>query len=240
MCEQAIETTIHAFRECPLAREVLVIGECPNCVTGNTTTSTKEWLHHAVENLSTEKFDGLIVLLWKIWNRRNDKVHNDTLTRSRATIEAASLLQREFCMAHATESRPRIARQTPIWRKPIAGMVKINVDGAYSPTSRHATVRIVARDDDGMVLAGLAKRLEGIQNAGLAEAAAFHEGIQLEIDMGWTNANVEGDAMDIVNRLGNPDEDISTIRVHLERDRRILKVYKDITINYVNMVANSI
>ncbi|KAK8478897.1 hypothetical protein V6N12_033807 [Hibiscus sabdariffa] len=65
----------------------------------------------------------------------------------------------------------------------------------------------------------LTKRLEGSQNAGMAEAATVHEGIKLEIDMGWTHANVEGDAMDIIIKLANHILDLSTIGVKLERDR---------------------
>ncbi|KAK8690776.1 hypothetical protein V6N13_074302 [Hibiscus sabdariffa] len=122
-------------------------------------------------------------------------------------------------MAHAIVSKPTITRQTPIWRKPIVCSVKINVDGAYSPASGHSAVGIVARDNDGMVLVGLTKRLEGSQNAGMAEAATVHEGIKLEIDMGWTHANVEGDAMDIIIKLANHILDLSTIGVKLERDR---------------------
>ncbi|KAK8538831.1 hypothetical protein V6N12_034538 [Hibiscus sabdariffa] len=115
---------MHAFCDFPLTKEVLVISGSPDNVIDNTTTSTKEWLQHVAENLPTENFDRVIVLLWN--------------------------------------------------RKSIAGRVMINVDGAYSPTYRHATVEFVARNNDGMVLTRLAKRLERSQNVGLTEAAAFH------------------------------------------------------------------
>ncbi|KAK8596651.1 hypothetical protein V6N12_065134 [Hibiscus sabdariffa] len=178
LCEKTVETVVHAFHDCPLAKEVLEMSGYPTAIINDTTLSVKEWLINDADILATNEFEGLIVLLWSVWNQRNTKV---TGLRRRDKLLFGGNLQR---------------------------------------------VR-------------LTKHLNGSYNAGLAEATTFHEGIQLVIDMNWTDAQVEGDAINIVNRLANSTLDMSTLGVQTEKDRQTLRNFKDIKIMYVSRIVNS-
>ncbi|KAK8533059.1 hypothetical protein V6N13_046237 [Hibiscus sabdariffa] len=143
-------------------------------------------------------------------------------------------------MAHTSGDRLSALRHAPVWRKPAVGKVKINVDAAYCATTGAAPIGVIAMDDDGLVLSGLAKCFNGNYNVGLAKAMTFHEGIQLAINRNWTDAQVEGDAINTGNELANPTMDMSTIDVQTEYDRQTLRNFKDIKIMYVNRLANTV
>ncbi|KAE8708583.1 hypothetical protein F3Y22_tig00110338pilonHSYRG00172 [Hibiscus syriacus] len=91
-----------------------------------------------------------------------------------------------------------VLRRLHCWIKPTQDEVKINVDGAYCKDSRVAVVGIVARDSHGMVIGGLAKKIDPPFTAESTEAVAFIEGIRMASENGWNNAIIEGDAISIV------------------------------------------
>ncbi|XP_039020531.1 uncharacterized protein LOC120152374 [Hibiscus syriacus] len=98
-----------------------------------------------------------------------------------------------------------------LWTKPIEGFFKINVDSAFSAQNEVVAIRVVARDHHGMVMGGSTQKLEGTHTAESTEAKAFTEGIRMAIENGRENVIIEGDAISIVNRLTNQNEDLSML-----------------------------
>ncbi|KAE8688972.1 hypothetical protein F3Y22_tig00110945pilonHSYRG00013 [Hibiscus syriacus] len=72
-----------------------------------------------------------------------------------------------------------LVRNTPRWMKPPAGVIKINVDGAFVMATGHGTLRVVVCDHTRQLVACHARPVSAMQYASFVEAAAFTEGIKL-------------------------------------------------------------
>ncbi|KAK9033435.1 hypothetical protein V6N11_018468 [Hibiscus sabdariffa] len=70
-CPTTVETSLHAFRDCPDASEALHLCGFPSLVTASLTTSILDWLVEAARSLSREDFAKLLLVLWNLWNRQN-------------------------------------------------------------------------------------------------------------------------------------------------------------------------
>ncbi|KAE8735408.1 hypothetical protein F3Y22_tig00000340pilonHSYRG00340 [Hibiscus syriacus] len=80
---------------------------------------------------------------------------------------------------------------------------EINVDRAFCKDARVAAIGVVARDMHGMVIRGLAKKINHSFMAESTEAEAFSQGIRFAHENGWNNVIIEGDVISIVYRLSN-------------------------------------
>ncbi|KAE8657874.1 hypothetical protein F3Y22_tig00116976pilonHSYRG00014 [Hibiscus syriacus] len=193
----------------------------------------------AKSKLNGEGFDLFLALFWNIWNRRNNLVHNGDLQSDRDIIINSSNLIGEYKFASNSLwiSSDVVLRRPRCWLKPTQDEVKINVDGAFCKASRVATVGIMARDSHGMVIGGLAKKIDPPFTAESTEAIAFTEGIRLASKNGWNNAIIEGDAISITYKLSNKvtkkTQDISTIGLLLNEARLILANLPSVKVHYV-------
>ncbi|KAK8572438.1 hypothetical protein V6N12_028491 [Hibiscus sabdariffa] len=118
--------------------------------------------------------------------------------------------------------------------------MKISVDGVFSSLTKTAFIRVVVRDLDDFVCTGLTMCLDGPHTAATTEAIAFCESIRLTVSVQWTNALIEGGAINIVNLLANPSIDLSTIGIQLEEIRIQLSLFSSLKIQYFNIVANKV
>ncbi|KAE8687139.1 hypothetical protein F3Y22_tig00111022pilonHSYRG00109 [Hibiscus syriacus] len=137
-----------------------------------------------------------------------------------------------------------VIRRQRVWLKSVQDKVKINMDGAFCKDSRVAAIGVVARDSYGMVIGGLAKKIEPPFSAESSEAAAFTKGIRLASENGWNKVVIEGDAISIVHRLANQVtgkiQDFSTIGLLLNEARQMLVRFPTIKVHYVCREANRV
>ncbi|KAK8973038.1 hypothetical protein V6N11_047041 [Hibiscus sabdariffa] len=132
-CSTTVETSLHAFRDCPSAAEALHLGGFPVSVTDSHADSIFGWLVAAARSLSREDFAKLVLILWNLWNRRNLWIHDSRLQPVWATVTAASLLHGDFLAANDNGKHPcsRPLLSTPTWSPPPSGTTAISVDGAF-------------------------------------------------------------------------------------------------------------
>ncbi|KAL4297682.1 hypothetical protein GQ457_12G013450 [Hibiscus cannabinus] len=151
-CSDTIETSLHAFRDCPLTAEALHLGGFSSLVTDSRADTILDWLLAVARTISREDFAKLILILWNLWNRRNLWVHDSRLQPVWATVTAASLLHSDFRMANDNGKHPRARPllSTPIWSPPTPGIIAISVDGAFIQF-KGAGIGVVARDSAGTV-----------------------------------------------------------------------------------------
>ncbi|KAL4361474.1 hypothetical protein GQ457_04G022600 [Hibiscus cannabinus] len=122
-CSTTVETSLHAFRDCPNATEALHLGSFPTSVTDSRTTSIFDWLVEAARSLSREDFAKLLLVLWNLWNRRNLWVHDSRLQSVWATVTSTTLLHGNFLAANDNAKKPRSMPiiSSPIWLPPYRG-----------------------------------------------------------------------------------------------------------------------
>ncbi|XP_039037611.1 uncharacterized protein LOC120174957 [Hibiscus syriacus] len=106
------------------------------------------------------------------------------------------------------------------------GVIKINVDRAFSNKLHLSSVGVVARDAHGIVLGGLAMKIDPPFTTESTEATTFSQ----------------CDAISIVYRLSNQTpnktEDISTVRLLLNEARSLLADFPSFKVLYVSRETN--
>lgn len=83
-----------------------------------------------------------------------------------------------------TFSQKEKKRKNSKWKPPATDMIKLNVDGAYTPGGSHAGWGIIARDSDGDVVQARAGRCDNIHDAFGAELNAMAKAVNLAAEIG--------------------------------------------------------
>jgi len=96
------------------------------------------------------------------------------------------------------------------WEPPLAGWVKLNVDGSFVQQSGESGVGVIARDNEGHVIFSAWRSIFNCQDAAEAEAWACLEGLRLAAQWIHEPVIVESDCARIVQAL-QAEEDRSAL-----------------------------
>ena len=96
------------------------------------------------------------------------------------------------------------------WEPPLAGWVKLNVDGSFVQQSGESGVGVIARDNEGHVIFSAWRAIFNCQDAAEAEAWACLEGLRLAAQWIHEPVIVESDCASIVQAL-QAEEDRSAL-----------------------------
>ncbi|MBA0729057.1 hypothetical protein Golax_000070 [Gossypium laxum] len=123
------------------------------CLLDSSFESCIDWLENATRLLDLKAFENLIIVLWNVWNSRNNALFHGKEEDVRLIWERARILGddfRNFNLSHvALNPRPPRSHR---WVKPPIDVIKINVDATIHDTV--VGIRIIVRDSDGFVLGG--------------------------------------------------------------------------------------
>ncbi|MFQ6629868.1 hypothetical protein Gotur_006467 [Gossypium turneri] len=119
-----------------------------------------DWIEEVARSLDVKALSDFVMVLWNIWNSRNNKVFGNMEEDAKVTWERAAALSHDFRIFNLLKepSLPKPAVKKG-WRKPNQGMVKINFDVVVK--DQKSSFGIIARDHDGFVLGGVLGCLTG-------------------------------------------------------------------------------
>ncbi|KAL4348558.1 hypothetical protein GQ457_17G007640 [Hibiscus cannabinus] len=240
ICQGNLETGLHAFRECPSLKEAFDLTDLSAKLPVGEFQSCKDWIEAVVESLEKDQFTLFMVLLWNLWNRRNKWIHEAQLLPQRLIVDYAQLLVTDFLNAKEENLSQRPAHGTKRWTKPGLDVIKVNVDGAFRGDSGSAAIGVVARNHQGMMIDGLAHKLEGVHTAASTEACAFKAGILMALENEWQQVVFEGDASSIVTLLESRVLDHSVAAAHLVDILETLKNRPGFSFSHVGRGLNRV
>ncbi|KAK8521662.1 hypothetical protein V6N12_031553 [Hibiscus sabdariffa] len=220
--EMDVETITHVFPDCAKEKEIHSIGDIPPRLetaqlnrdgkrAGIAADVIKDWILEAKSVSDSLGFNSFITLLWGIWNSRNSTIFDN-------------------------ETAPHVPQQ----RRPKYYMLSSAWPMGFSEITGQGAVGFIARDWNGEVLAGGAKMVHDPCSPNLAKAEAFMAGVALAVGKRCTRVVFEGDAIEIVNRLGNPILDLSTLGTQLEPIREATKDFISRSFTNVNRISNRV
>ncbi|KAL4340704.1 hypothetical protein GQ457_08G031900 [Hibiscus cannabinus] len=226
LCGASLEDTLHALPDCPDSSLALRHAGFDTPLLSSEHDSAVGSLDFATTVLSQRSLALLLTLLWGLWRRRNTWVHEHTLYPLRLVVGNTVSLCHNYVSAFAppapsTDVAPSAAA-LPRWRPPPTGSVKVNVDGAFLPSSRLGAIGVLAHDSSGAVLGGFARPVPALGPAFAVEASALLAGLEYAIARGSASVLVESDAAVLINKLHRHTLDLSLLGGLLAPSRDLL------------------
>ncbi|MBA0655764.1 hypothetical protein Goklo_008199, partial [Gossypium klotzschianum] len=175
-CGIEMETLIHALKDCSRARAVLMYGGLNNARVEGCYRRCVDWIEDTAHSLDKKALSDFVIVLWNIWNSRNNKFFRNMEDEAWVIWDRAAGLNKEFRIFNFVERLmiPKLNGEKG-WQKPGAGVVKINFDAAVDGS--RMSFGLVARDHEGFVLGGRAGVLENQTGTEWAELQAFAESV---------------------------------------------------------------
>ena len=187
VCGLSPETIIHALCHCTKARTVWSHCNLSNMVVGNGDFMDILWQCVLNQGNSSCLLDMILMIAWSIWRNRNEVRHGGkNMTAAEIYGRAAKVLH-EYTMAQEIPHQLHITQPAQHrWIPPPLGWYKVNVDGAIFSKHKWSGIGVIARDDKGLVVAAMSKKLElplqplEIEAKALEQAAIFAKDICLQ------------------------------------------------------------
>ncbi|KAE8658214.1 hypothetical protein F3Y22_tig00116974pilonHSYRG00154 [Hibiscus syriacus] len=216
-----------------LAHEALPTGRFSQHVTHAHAASCGEWLAEMSVSLPCDQFTDLLVLLYHLRMRRNTFVHEGKRLPGWHIVVSGRAMQPSYMHAASLlDSHDSHTIFTSL-SKPVAGITKINVDGAFCSTTHSSTVGLVARDRFGSVIAAHAVPLESLTDSSHVEAAAITQGLLLALELNCSRVIVESDAANVVSQLLFDGIDLFVLQFHLSDARSLFPANPHIVVRHV-------
>ena len=135
---------------------------------------------------------------WTIWFQRNKACLMDQPMPLHHIVEYARNYLGEFKSLDGPHP-PRRRATPPRWSPPVAGMVKINFDGAWFRESDMAGLGVVIRNGDGLVLAALSEQIVKPPSVEILELLTARRAVTFAAESGHEQVVCEGDSELVIN-----------------------------------------
>ncbi|XP_004305789.1 PREDICTED: uncharacterized protein LOC101299608 [Fragaria vesca subsp. vesca] len=156
-----------------------------------------------VHILNKEEVDMLFMFLWAIWEERNRLLWNGGSFNPRHVAMWSMKLLQEYQFWHPLSGNWKLRSRSQKWVAPPSGRLKLNCDGAYNINTGCGGVGMIIRGVGGTFVAAWSKHFSHLRSALHSEVEACRASLQIAIDQGWRNIEMESDSVAIVTALNN-------------------------------------
>ncbi|XP_012849530.1 PREDICTED: uncharacterized protein LOC105969320 [Erythranthe guttata] len=139
--------------------------------------------------------------MWKLWDNRNRELHGQREVPIGEIASWSATFLDAYSQAKLLDERNRHSNNVINWNPPMPGVIKINVDVAFSPNKDYNGVSMVARDHRGSCIWWKVKKMEGRSNVVDGEAYAVLHAIRVAQEKQWSSIVIEGDNLTIIESL---------------------------------------
>lgn len=156
-----------------------------------------------------------MAIIWEIWCSRNRARFQNLNMSAKHIVNRSLLAIRAICVSFNFQkipqpwlnvlrqdstalSSPEIRSPTVVrWIHPPKGRLKLNVDGAFKPTSGQAGGGGIIRDHEGNCVTAFAQAYHGLYSSIAAEALALRDGISICRSKGISEFHIETDSYNL-------------------------------------------
>ncbi|GAU47759.1 hypothetical protein TSUD_387180 [Trifolium subterraneum] len=160
VCDEEIEDELHIFFRCAVARDSWSAAGLSSILHNATyqQTNAMDRIFAVCSNESSDTVGRVAMLLWCIWQNRNDKLWNDNVQMPHQIGRHAFDAWNDWYSVHKLQSNNvsgTIEADLVRWEKPALDWVKCNVDVAFVSGSGRTSVGLCFRDNSGHFMAGM-------------------------------------------------------------------------------------
>ncbi|XP_062005935.1 uncharacterized protein LOC133723122 [Rosa rugosa] len=209
-CRAQYESVIHVLWDCLKAKKTwkktFLQGVC------------KVWqeptffdlVQHVGSTSTGFEFENFCFTAWWIWRNRNLSRHGEKTWEPGEVASLASEWQNEFLKLNSLtyEDKAPAVRTRVSWQPPQQGNIKLNFDGACDLKKGLCGLGIVFRDYNGSLQGAVAVPQVGNLPPRSVEALALLHGLRFAAHVGFSNIEIEGDALSIINASQDSSEDL--------------------------------
>ncbi|KAL3736276.1 hypothetical protein ACJRO7_025266 [Eucalyptus globulus] len=146
-------------------------------------------------------------ILWHLWKSQNLFVFRRAVPDPQQVILAAFASAQSARRSHEvwTCSSPNLLTSERLWKPPDPAEIKINIDGAFSSTSKEGSVASIWRDHSGRLINGSTQTVPAttaLQVEAQAPTVTLHNLLQKKMER--KQLTVESDYWVLVHALRNP------------------------------------
>ncbi|PNY03840.1 cytochrome p450 [Trifolium pratense] len=140
-----------------------------------------------------------MVLLWSIWQQRNDKVWRDKVEPFQHVRAINLLTDWKGAQNHKNLHSQQRQYNTAIrWSKPPTGRYKCNIDASFSKQHNKVGIGICIRDDQGRFVLAKTEWLSPITDVDIGEALGLLSALNWVHELQLENVDFELDSKNVV------------------------------------------
>ncbi|XVF58184.1 hypothetical protein PTKIN_Ptkin07bG0043300 [Pterospermum kingtungense] len=215
------ETISHALRKCPTIRDVWNLSSFAWDDGNYEHEPLPDWLINKIQRLNPNQLQEVGVALRMTWNERITATHGENTRPAQILKDSIYFYINKFNQAQQRQTRPT-ATDKQKWKPPSGDTVKVNFDSSYDRASCVGGIGIVIRNEAGEVMSAKATKVQYVDNPFLIEACTAIEALEFASECGFRDIVLEGDALTIIKRLLNSEEDRSAIAHQVEEGRTLI------------------
>uniref|UniRef100_A0A803PCK9 Reverse transcriptase domain-containing protein n=1 Tax=Cannabis sativa TaxID=3483 RepID=A0A803PCK9_CANSA len=238
LCNVFYETIFHVLVGCRFAEA------CWNLSATTAATGVDEfstWFFSILDSKQPEVIVDAAMISWSIWKTRNEVFWQNKNCTTLGVVQSARKALDQWRVANkntAATFATGVLSNSNIWRKPLCGKIKVNVDSAIFESQRMFGFGCVARDHTGQLLEAISDSRIGGVLPEIAEVVGMKEALSWIKRKGLEDVFIETDSLMVVQAMNSTVHMPSYFGLLVEDCRLILSSLKNIFISFVYRSAN--
>jgi hypothetical protein len=219
----------------------------------NSHNSFSDWIIYTINSLKEEDLNYIAAITYGIWFARNQHAFNQQDIDDMEVITKATTSIQDYILAttsnnqHQNNNRARTTNsqqhssatnRNTKWRKPEAGVIKINSDANLARTGVWG-IGVTCRDAEGILVAAATWVMPGPDDVSLAEAFAIYNAIHLAKYCCFLNVRFESDNTRVIASINSEGSNPRNYVGNVIRGIRCnMNEFRECSFHHINREAN--
>ncbi|KAK5835945.1 hypothetical protein PVK06_011669 [Gossypium arboreum] len=177
-----------------------------------------------------------VISYWAIWYNRNKIYHERVYEQAPEVVG--------FVKAYCIEINTLgvLLRQVQVvdsseWKPPENGTIKVNFNASFNYHTRKSCLGVIARNNEGLVMAACTFPWENISDPVMAEARACLQAITMAKEISFQDICIEGDALTVIWKLNSLGEDKFEISSLIREIKESTPKFRRVSFRHIPRVA---
>jgi ribonuclease HI len=204
--------------------------------------TAKELIFQICRHNDSKEAGKVAMLLWTIWNNRNNWVwHHEKEQGQHIGVKALNLwYEWDAVQLIYSGGTQQIQQQSLSWQPPHRGNYKCNIDAGVNEAERKTTAGWCVRDYRGQFVLGGSSWIHGICSSNEGEALALLEAMKELQLRGFENVIFETDAQNVVYAIRRRTNGVSEFSSIIYKIKCMLSLFSGFEVKPIRRQANRI
>jgi ribonuclease HI len=205
-------------------------------------SSAKEFIFNVCRYRDPKEAGQVAMLVWTIWNNRNNWVwNNDKENGLQLGYKALSLWHEWYAVQSVYTSGEQQVQQLQLsWQPPIRGKYKCNIDAGVHEAERKTSAGWCVRDHRGRFILGGSSWIHGKCSSNEGETLALLEAMKELQQRGFDNVIFETDAQKIVCAIRRQNTGVSEFSSIINNIKCMLSFFPGFEVKPIRRQANRV